>query len=214
MLKKYVTDRLTTAEIAELASARLTEADVLKLVNRTLSKPPQFTGMQVVAVDDEGRQYLSMADGMAMSVERMAKMRQYYQLLTEGLSPGQIREAINVAVDHMNDGNTVKAGAVMVMMLEKFDNVVNTELFVNIVAVQLIRSDEDVLTFNDAIHKEKVAWLTYQSASSGFFFRLKEWKTLSDQFKISAEQFTELSTVFQEALRNLANTLKQIRSLD
>lgn len=191
----------------------LDQKALLKALNVTLSRPEGFTDMDMVLVDGDGRKYYEWPQGFAMSVSRAAKVRQYYQLLANSIGPDHLREGVNAAIKHLNDHDTVKAGATLVKMMEIFDNVTNTELLINIVAVGLVREDEDAMTYSDSIHREKVTYLMSGAVSDGFFFRLTAWNQLSDQFKISQEQFIASSTAYARAVSEWAMVQRSIASV-
>jgi hypothetical protein len=88
----------------------------------------------------------------------------------------------------------------------------HTELLYHFVAVQLVREDEPIQHFVEAIHVEKVEQFKKDTADQNtyFFFQVPELKMVNERLKFSP---TEWDVSWKDSQRQIDQTQKKISLL-
>lgn len=172
--------------------------------------------------DLSGNTYLRFENQDLLSIERLGKLKEYYTWLIRGLSNIELEELIQQAnqgivmamknLDNKNIvskalANTISTHAEIQMRSEKISN---TELYLNLLAIQYIRHDEDPLIFSDSIQREKV--IAFKEASGkidSFFFALPEYEKLCKLLNITANEWTE----FQERSQMVVQRNQDVKDM-
>ena len=103
--------------------------------------------------------------------------------------------------------NASKIGFIIAELRDRKNMVVHEELFYNFIAVQLIRSDEKIVEFNNKIQMEKVEAIREMNKSDdGFFLIIQKFLkvlNLSDITKTELDELLEQSIVKTEATNRI-----------
>lgn len=181
--------------------------------------------LQSAFKDLKGNQYHRFENQDLMSIERLGELKKYYTWLIRGLSNieleeliGQANEGIILAMRNIDDKNKIEKYLANVISTHaeiqmRSEKISNTELYLNLLAVQYIRDDEDPLIFSETIQKEKV--IAFKEASGkldSFFFALPEYHKLCKLLNITANEwmeFQELSQKVQQRNKDVSIMLKE-----
>ena len=108
----------------------------------------------------------------------------------------ETRDAVNKCLAH---GDTIGAGALLSRFFDTRSEVVPMDILINLIALTLVRDDEQPSTFDQVTHSDKCNYLKASCLrGDGFFFRLKEVERLSKAFTIGSDHWQMLLTKFAE----------------
>lgn len=153
--------------------------------------------MEYSLVDLSGKKYYSFPESLALPLERLGKVEEYLQWITSGLTGDTVEMFCDEMDKLLSDGlktgkNAAKIGLLLSEIRERKNMAIPVELMYNLLAVQIIREDENPEVFNNQIHLEKIIALKeLNDQTGGFFFGLKELKKLQDLFNMSPEKWSE-----------------------
>ena len=170
--------------------------NVLEYTNQLLTRPTNGNNLELAFLDDNGRAYYRYPDGM-MPVIRMGAIQTYTSYLAVALTPDLINKAFEDVKTHLAHGDTLKAGAVLTSLQEFQRSCVNIDAFLNILAAKYVREDEDASAQDPRVHQEKLDFLESKINDTAFFFKLREWRTLSKRFEISTKDAETLHKDYQ-----------------
>lgn len=215
IIDRYVINRSREILQSKSESTEL-DADVIARYNSILRKKHERPELIPEFVDSEGRRWFTFPKG-EVPVARMAKLKTFYDILSRGLSGELIDLAYETHNKCLASGDIAGAGVVMLDMKQLKSNVVNMDMFINIIAVSYCREDEDPDTIADHIHKEKTDFLMSETEAGRFFFRTTVWKDCVKAFNLSTVDAEQLLNDYQaemERLRNRWSILTGETSLD
>lgn len=168
-------------------------------VARRWKRPQTFTNLSFVFADDQGRAHYEYPSAYTVPLSRMAVQMQTTAHLSALISEDAIAEAradINKALAH---GDVVSAGAIFHRFFDTRTEVVPMDLLINLIALTIVREDEDPTMFDSVTHQSKCDYLkTALTRGDGFFFRLTEVQRLSKAFTITDDHWGPLLTRFAE----------------
>lgn len=188
--------------------------DFLKAYAEDNYKPVTHAQLVKRHVDSSGKQYYGFPQEMMFPLERHGKLMFYMQHIAKGLTPEE-DEKIDDAIAKvlMEEKQPTKINIRIAALLAERERrrkmCFHTELFYNIIAVQLIREDEPVEVFDNDIHLQKVSQFKEEAkkkASTHHFFQVPEFKKLNDMLKLSPEEWEQS---WQDSLMN-QEQLKEI----
>ena len=167
--------------------------------------------------DSNGKVYYGFPDNLPLSLERWGKSRDFLMWMNTGISPDEFIELIDVAeknwISYIKTGkNAAKVGYVFEELRNRGNMVLHTELLYNYLAVQLVREDEDPITFSQSLQTEKVAQFKKETISGNhyFFFQQPELRKLNEFWKFSQsewEGYWNESLMKQELLKKTLETI-------
>jgi len=166
--------------------------------------------------DLEGNGYYKWDKDLNLPISRMAKMQEYLVWLSKGISKDEYIKAIDIAETCLTDGlkNTkgiAKIGFVLHELKDRCNMIIHDELFYNILAVQLIRHDENPSEFNLKVHEDKVdSFMRMDSHDDTFFLNIQEYLEafgLSNITKIHLNQLLKESRTLRQAMERILSSL-------
>lgn len=170
-------------------------------------------------IDSNGVQYYQFPKKMALPVERLGQLKGYYTFLASGLSGEEHLKIIEAEEKILSEGigkpeTAAKLGALVHLKRERLKMVLHPELYYNIIAVQMIREDEDPVVFNNQIHLEKVAQFKteVQKQNVYFFFQQIQLQEPINLLRISQAEFTVLWHESEAQIASLQEILTIVQS--
>ena len=167
--------------------------------------------------DSDGKVYYGFPESLPLPLERWGKLKDFLMYMNIGLSGEEFKQLVDVAeqnwISYIKSGkNAAKVGYIFQELKNRNNVVMHTELLYNYLAVQLIREDEDVETFNNEIHMEKVTQFKKESANGKhyFFFQKPELKKLHEFWNFTQEEWNKFwteSEIQQKMLQESLNTI-------
>ena len=170
-------------------------------------------------IDTIGKGYYRFGKDFSLPVDRLGKLYAFTELLFKGLSPSEdeaidraINNALEAGLGNPKVKSAAKIGSLLIEREKRRNIVIHPELIYNILAVQLVREDEEPSIYANAIQMEKVAQfkLDYERNGAYPFFLMPELKQLNSFLRLSKEEleayWTESllqQTVLMEALRTV-----------
>ena len=160
--------------------------------------------------DLEGNGYYKFPKGIELPIMRMAKMQEYLMWMGKGASKEEYKEALQFAKSGLEGGirdgkGLAKIGAILTELENRTELVIHDELFYNIIAVQLIRQDENISEFNHEIHLQKVeAFKELDKLNDTFFLNIQEYLEAFNLQNITKSQFENLMTASQQTRKAMS----------
>jgi hypothetical protein len=192
--------------------------ELLALHRAESRKPITHAMLEECYTDLNGKRYYRYTKAMGLSVDRLGQLSLFYQYLGKGLSPDEdsaIDEGISNAIeDGVRDPKKkvmVRIAALIEERNRRKQMCFHTELFYNILCVQWIREDENPLTFDETIHREKVDQMMKEQ-DNYFFFRQPELIELANSLKITEQNVKALLAESNRQKEILIKKLSLIRS--
>jgi hypothetical protein len=199
---------------------------IWKLFNKGLIKyyissqnnPLNFNELEYRFTDSNGKKYYGFSDKISMSNDRGQMLDTYITWLANGLTPESLNNLIDKAEKALEDGivkmhnnqrpNAIKIGAILHEIKTRQDMIKPIELIYNILAVQLVREDEDPMLFSNKIQLEKVEQFTLEEKNNNnFFLRLKELRMLWSFQRMSETEYSQYLTQQMETYQKLKEKL-------
>lgn len=168
----------------------------IKQYNKELRSKPKFEEMVPAFTDDEGRNYYRFDKELAIPFERNAQVTTFMTYMGLGLSGDEFKILIDTMLESIHKGLTdpkeaAKVSTIALQMEQRIQRTVPVDLLINLLSVQLVREDESISTFNQAIHDEKCQYFKDHIEDYEFFFAQKELQQLIDGMNISKENWSE-----------------------
>lgn len=163
-------------------------------------KPVGFEQLELSFLDSNSKKFYKFTDKMALPLERWAHLNKYLALYERGLSGEALDELLDAMEQAIEDGITnpkkksaAKIGAIIHQMRWRKGMIVPTELLYNILAVQLVREDENIEAFDNEMQMKKVEQLKIEveKFGCGFFLPFKELKKLYDFSTMSGSEWEQ-----------------------
>ena len=182
-------------------------------------KPVGFEQLELSFLDSNSKKFYKFTDKMALPLERWAHLNKYLALYERGLSGEALDELLDAMEQAIEDGITnpkkksaAKIGAIIHQMRWRKGMIVPTELLYNILAVQLVREDENIEAFDNEMQMKKVEQLKLEveKFGCGFFLPFKELKKLYDFSTMSGsewEQFWNDCLLEEKAIKEAVKIL-------
>lgn len=168
-----------------------------RLVALDQNKPIGTADLKHTCIDLQGKSYYSFTDAVDIPLERLAKIEEYKLWLSSGLHKETVEVLCDKAEEILSSGLTkgkgsAKLGLIISELRERQNMVVPVELLYNLIAVQLVREDENPNVFNNEIHLQKIVALKELSDQSGsFFFGWSELKQLQGWLNMSEAEWVQ-----------------------
>lgn len=166
----------------------------------------------------DGKSFHKFPDGMALPLERLGKLQDYFMYINTGMSAKEWEEALNEFDRLLSKGidNAKVAslmGALVIKVREMNEKVFHTELLYNIFSVLTVREDENPLEWNEEIHNHKIAAFKRNVRDTGsyFFFHQTELKQLNAYLGFSEAEWTTLWHDSERVQTNFKTTLQYIQ---
>lgn len=202
-VKDLLSDESLTKQIIQsLSASEFYEArrgDVLKsFYEDHLKIKFEKKSLEWAYTDKEGNVYCRFPKKLGLPIDRFAMMKKYLMWMVQGISPDELDSLLDIQEQALASGikdakNAAKIGVVIEEIRMRRNMTIHTELLYNFLAVQWVRQDEDPLTFNNEIQKQKVESFQKETASgnSYFFFQQTELKMLSSLFSMSEQEWAK-----------------------
>lgn len=168
-----------------------------KLVAMDQNRPTNIQDLTFSMYDLNGKSYYVFNDSLDMPLERLAKIEEYKIWVASGLHSNVVDQLCDSAEEILAGGLTkgkgaAKLGLILSEIRERKNMSVPVELLYNILAVQLIREDENPNSFHNEIHLQKIVALKDITEKQGsFFFGMKELRLLHDWLNMSEVEWKE-----------------------
>lgn len=194
---------------------------LIKYYVKSQNIPYKYSDLEYRFTDSNGKRYYGMPEKMSISEDRWAKLQEFLIWLSNGLTAESLNMLLDKADKHLEDGvvkmaenkrpNAIKLAAIMNEIRTRQDMIRPNELLYNILAVQLIREDEDPMLFNNKIHMEKVIQFEDErELGNNFFFALPEFKILWRFQNFTEEQWTEYFKASKEIYQKYEKQLQYL----
>ncbi len=181
--------------------AKVNPKTVDEYIKQRWIKPLTFKDLNFAFVDDNNVAWYEYPSGMGNPMKRITYNMQAYEFLTARMSPEMLDEAEKGMNEALQHGNIVAAGAIFQNLKNIRENVIPVDVLINLIAVDLVRADEDPTDHNEQIHAEKCDYLKEViERKDGFFFRLTAVIDLSERFKISKTNWRVFLREFQRSV--------------
>ncbi len=148
--------------------------------------------------DLDGNGYYKFGKDLGLPMARLGKLHEYIKWLSAGITGDELEILLDQADKALTDGiktgkNASKIGFVLSEIRDRKQMVVHDELFYNIIAVQFVRHDEDVTTFNNDIQMQKVAsFRRLNTENDTFFLNIHEFLKALNWSAITIDEFKSL----------------------
>lgn len=148
--------------------------------------------------DLKGLSYYKFTKDLALPMVRLGKLHEYMKWLSAGVTGSELDDMLDNADKALTDGikngkNASKIGFVISELRDRKKMVVNDELFYNIIAVQMVRSDESPTEFNNEIQLQKVQALRLLNESNDtFFLNISEYLRALNWSNITREELMDI----------------------
>ena len=175
---------------------KLFNKGLLPYMVKSQNKEYKFTELEYRFIDSNGKKYYGFPDNISLPEDRWSQLQDFLTWLSNGLTAETLTKLISKAEKAIEDGivkmadskrpNAIKIAAILNEIKTRQDMIRPNELLYNIIAVQLIREDEDPLVFNNNIHREKVDQFEFERLEgNNFFLQLREFVTVWSFQKMS-----------------------------
>lgn len=170
----------------------------------------------------DGTRYYGFPSTVELPLERYARLREFLAYLSAGISAEELTRLVDaadaaLAAGIKNGKNAARIGLCLAELRERAGTILHHELLVHVLAVQLVRQDEEPAVFDQVLHRAKFEQLLAASGQGlPFFFstRLPELKKLLETFERSPQEWTEYWHASQVKLARLDSVLKIARSTE
>lgn len=190
----------------------LFEKRFIKFLNKKNSIKLTKDNLNFSFHDMEGNGYYKFPKDIELPMTRNAKLQEYMMWLYKGISKEEYIKAIEYAESGIEGGikdgkGLSKIGFILNELKDRCNMVVHDELFYNIIACQLIRSDESPTVFNNEIQMQKVlAFKELDKNEDTFFLSIQEFLeqlNLSNITKIQYNQLLQKSRILRMSLEKM-----------
>lgn len=159
-----------------------------------------FSQLEYRFTDSDGKKYYGYNDKLTMSFDRFSQLNDYHIWWSNGLTERELHVLLDVAEKALENGivklekgqrtNVLTISAVLNEIRLRKDMIKHTELIYNILAVQLVREDENPLLFNNDIHLKKVDQFKKEVLNNNcFFLSMNEFKMLFNYVTMSEQEY-------------------------
>jgi hypothetical protein len=161
-------------------------------------------------LDLDGNAYYKFPKDLALPMERMGKLHEYMMWLSAGITGQELDLMLDYADKLITEGltkgkNGSKVGFILSDIKERKNKIIHPELFYNIIAVQTIRWDESVTSFNNDIQLEKVeAFKRLNNEDDTFFLNIREYLVALNWSNISR---IELLNILKQSTFDIKTSL-------
>ena len=209
------------------------QAEIIKIQSELCSVPAHASlepfgwedenGTFIRYIDSEGHTYSRFGKKMGLPVDRLGNKLKFFEYLSKGLSPAEDEQMDKIIGDAIENGlknpkhkSAAIIGTVLTEKERRRSLSFHVELFYNILAVQVVRDDEDPYTYTNAIQLQKVEAFKKEQHTGNlyFFFQQPELKNLSDLLKITPQDVERLLTESKAELEVMHEKLAYLASLN
>lgn len=162
--------------------------------------------LEYAYTDTNGKAYFRFGKDFSLPMDRLGRLYYFTELLFKGLSPEEdekidraINNALEAGLGNPKVKSAAKIGSLLIEREKRRSMVIHSELLYNILAVQLVREDEDPSLYVNAIQMQKVEQLRMDYERNGAypFFQMEELRQLRSFLKLSKD---ELEAFWTESL--------------
>ena len=197
----------------------------MRFLNLFRRKPKHFQGLKPIHKDTNGLYWYEMTDSLNISLERYAKLQKFIVIWNRNLNSQELNELIDEANTCLEDGiskvasgkrmNAIKIASILNEIKSRQETIRPFEIMADLLAVQMIREDENPSVFDNIIHLEKKAYIQDCSKKKDpFFIHSTIFKGLTNSLLILKENFeeylkeSEAIKIAHQRTRELLATLK------
>lgn len=166
--------------------------------------------------DLDGLAYYKFPKELSLPMSRLGKLQEYITWLSAGVTGEELDKMIENADKALMEGiktgkNAAKIGWLLSELKDRKQMIVHEELFYNIIAVQLIRSDESPTEFNNEIQMQKVeSFRRLNTENDTFFLNISEYLKALNWSNITRAELLSIlndSTIKVEATKKMMGNL-------
>ena len=220
----FVTSALQDPEIYKEFASRALEDEALyqAFIKRWVSeenKPIGFEDLEYAFTSNSGKKYYSY-QSLTIPPTRETKKNEYIMWLSSGVTSKQLDDLLDLAEQAIEDGvvklkdkkrfNIIILSAI-IHEIRTRKNVNNTEVIYNILAVTLVREDENPSKFDEEVQEQKVKeFMEDAEGENRFFFAMPELSRYCGSLNISKENwdaFLEGYKAVEERHQDVITTL-------
>lgn len=146
--------------------------------------------------DSKGRKYYGFPENNILPLERFSKLQEYVMYMSAGLSADNMGKLLDEGLEAVHEGlknpsAAAKVAAIMKQLRQREELFIPFQLNLNYICIQLVREDESIDEYNDAIHQQKVEYFYEHYKDHSFFFQVPELKRLQTLLSIPTEKLGE-----------------------
>jgi hypothetical protein len=127
----------------------------------------------IAYVDGNGKRYLKYDDDFDIPIKRIQQLELRLKRVQRGLSSEDETQLLKACKDALNKGNKpdiARVGFIIEEMLMREEIIVHEDLWFDIIALTLIREDEQATEVDWTIHKEKVEQFKKEASKDMYSF--------------------------------------------
>lgn len=192
------------------------EKEFLRHINKKHSIKLTKDNLNFAFHDLEGNGYYKFPKDVELPLSRTAKMQEYIMWLAKGVDKNEYLQALEECEKALEGGikdgkGLARIGYILNHLKDRVNMVVHDELMYNIIAVQVIRGDESVTSFNNEIHMQKVESFKQLDRQDDTFFlniqELLEGLGLSNITKNQYEKLLQESRATRQVMQRTLSSL-------
>ena len=172
--------------------------EILKIVGSEHFKDKTLGQYKYEFTAHSGLRYYSIPESVAVPLKRYAKILEYNDWIENGINAKELGSIYNQLLDchaQIRVGNDVKkyntdAGVLLNELILRQRMAFPYNVFQNLIAVALIREDEDPYIISPEIHKQKCDEIEFEidSGKADFFLNIPQLKQYSTILNLSSEE--------------------------
>lgn len=171
-------------------------ADFIKLYSKEHQKPLTLASLDKAFVDIDGNQIYQFPTAVLFPINRFGKQKEFIQWLDKGLTKEEDKKIDNALAEIILNGKDLleikqRCGGIFAEKELRREMVTHTEIFYNLLALELVREDENPEVFDNDIHMEKVKTFKRMTkeGSTYFFFQKTALPSLSRFLNYTQEEW-------------------------
>lgn len=192
------------------------KSELYKLLSKEQQKPLTHAKLHKAFVDLDGKWYYRFVPDVQLPIERIGQKKKQFQLLNRGLTDHEDKKFDDKIAEVVLNGTDLldvkkKVSWYLGQKETRRQMVIHTEIFYNLVALELVREDESPELFDNDIQMEKVKMFKRMTrdGSTYFFFQQTELKSLSTFFDFTPTEWDRYwmeSLISQQMIQEVTKT--------
>lgn len=193
--------------------------DFLKIYSKESQKPLTHSGLEKVFVDINGKQLYKFPTDMHLPVERFGQKKKLLQALNKGLTDAEDEEMDNAIAEIVLNGTNLleikkRVSGVLGEKQTRRKLVIHADIFYQLVAVELVREDENPEVYDNELQMDKVKTFKKMTrdGSTYFFFQQTGLKSLSAYLNFTQSEWDYFWTSSVVKIKSLPKVLEVFTS--